>query len=479
MSDRTVTQLAALPKPATFKEAAKAVQRVAAYARVSTNNEDQETSLAAQQDYYRKKILEHPGWELVDIYVDEGISGLSTSRREGFKRMVEACLAGKIDLVLTKSISRFARNTVDTVTTIRQLKEKGVGVYFEKENIFTTDAKGEFLLTIMSSLAQEESRSISENIVWGQRKRMADGKVSVAYSRFLGYDQGTEKYTMVINEEQAATVRRIFRMFLQGYTAHTISLFLTADGVRTPVGQQGKWFAQTVRSILSNEKYKGDALLQKEYTVDFLQKKHKKNEGELPQYYVKEDHEAIITPWLFDYVQKQLQKRTDFTGRYSGVTLLTSKIFCGVCGETYHPRPWHSTSYNNLVWQCANRVKKGIKCVSPNIYDKLLHYIIHDAARQTALKRRIFQVVKEVVLSSVASEKAEPMEKWFDDFQNCSAWELQSDEDDLALAIQKITVMPNNTLKIKWLDGKQLTYRLPKYSPKKGIEYDRKTKDSN
>lgn len=170
MADRVVTRIASLPKPATFKEAAKSVQRVAAYARVSTDHEEQETSLAAQTDYYKKKILEHPGWEFVEIYVDNGISGLSTSRREGFNHMAENCLAGRIDLVLTKSISRFARNTVDTVTTIRKLKEKGVGVYFEKENIFTTDSKGEFLLTIMSSLAQEESRSISENVNLAAKK---------------------------------------------------------------------------------------------------------------------------------------------------------------------------------------------------------------------------------------------------------------------------------------------------------------------
>ena len=217
MPDRIITRITALPKPETCKDAVKSVQRVAAYARVSTDHEEQETSLTAQTDYYRKKILEHPGWELVGIYVDDGISGLSTNRRDGFNRMVEDCIAGHMDLILTKSISRFARNTVDTVTTIRKLKEKGVGVYFEKENIFTTDSKGEFLLTIMSSLAQEESRSISENVTWGQRKRMADGKVSLAYSRFLGYDKGKGKYEMVVNEEQAVTVRRIFFMFLQGY----------------------------------------------------------------------------------------------------------------------------------------------------------------------------------------------------------------------------------------------------------------------
>lgn len=182
MADRIVTRLASIPKPATFKEAAKSVQRVAAYGRVSTDHEDQEMSLSAQTDYYKRKILEHPDWEFVEIYVDDGVSGLSTNHREVFKHMVEDCLAGRVDLVLTKSISRFARNTVDTVTTIRKLKDKGVGVHFEKEDIFTMDSKGEFLLMIISSLAQEESRSISGNVTWGQRKRLADSKMSLVYS---------------------------------------------------------------------------------------------------------------------------------------------------------------------------------------------------------------------------------------------------------------------------------------------------------
>lgn len=192
MEDRIVTEIAPLPKPATFKDTTKAILRVAAYARVSTDHEDQQSSLAAQTEYYTKKISEHPGWQFVQVYVDEGISGLRTERREGFNRMIEDCLAGAVDLVLTKSISRFARNTVDSVSTIRKLKERGIAVYYEKENIYTMDSKGEFLLTIMSSLAQEESRSISENVTWGQRKRLADGKTSLAYSRFLGYDKGKE-----------------------------------------------------------------------------------------------------------------------------------------------------------------------------------------------------------------------------------------------------------------------------------------------
>ena len=473
MEDRIVTEIAPLPKPATFKDTTKAILRVAAYARVSTDHEDQQSSLVAQTDYYKKLISERPGWQFVQVYVDEGISGLRTERREGFKHMIEDCLAGAIDLVLTKSISRFARNTVDSVSTIRKLKEKGIAVYFEKENIYTMDSKGEFLLTIMSSLAQEESRSISENVTWGQRKRLADGKTSLAYSRFLGYDKGKEKYEMVVNEEQAVTVRRIFFMFLQGYTAHSISKILTDEGIPTPFGCD-VWYARTIQSILQNEKYKGDALLQKEFTVDFLTRKLKKNEGELPQYYVKEDHEPIISPWLFDYVQKRLKERGDVPGRYSGVTVLSSKLKCGVCGSMYTPRPWHSTSYNNLVWQCRNRTKKGPKCRTHNVYDKLLHYAIHDAARAAAFKRDVPQQVSDIVTTIIGEERADDVRRWVRAFQKRSAWEMLSDEDDLAMVLQRITVMPDRTLKIQWLDGKKTIYHLPKYCPKKGIDYDDK-----
>ena len=468
MEDRIITQIAPLPKPATFKDTTKATLRVAAYARVSTDHEDQQSSLVAQTEYYKKLISERPGWQFVQIYVDDGISGLRTERREGFNHMIEDCLAGAIDLVLTKSISRFARNTVDSVSTIRKLKEKGIAVYFEKENIYTMDSKGEFLLTIMSSLAQEESRSISENVTWGQRKRLADGKTSLAYSRFLGYDKGKEKYEMVVNEEQAVTVRRIFFMFLQGYTAHSISKILTDEGITTPGGCD-VWYARTIQSILQNEKYKGDALLQKEFTVDFLTRKLKKNEGELPQYYVKEDHEPIISPWLFDYVQKRLKERGDVPGRYSGVTVLSSKLKCGVCGSMYTPRPWHSTSYNNLVWQCRNRTKKGPKCRTHNIYDKLLHYAIHDFARTAAYKRGIPQTVMSIVQSIVDADKADAVHRWISHFEKKDVREMLSDEDDLAIVIRSITVIPDRTLKILWLDGKKSTYHLPKFTPSRGV----------
>ena len=208
---------------------------------------------------------------------DEGISGTNTKHRIGFNEMIADAMSGKIDLIVTKSVSRFARNTVDSLVTIRKLKEKGVEVYFEKENIYTFDGKGELLLTIMSSLAQEESRSISENVTWGQRKRFADGKVNLPYKQFLGYRKGADGFPEVVPEE-AVIVRRIYTRFMEGLTPGAIAKELTADAIPTPSGKQ-RWQTSTVESILKNEKYKGAALLQKCFTVDFLTKKRKVNEA--------------------------------------------------------------------------------------------------------------------------------------------------------------------------------------------------------
>ena len=256
--------------------------RVAAYARVSTDQEEQETSFEAQCDYYGSMIRNNPEWEYAGLYTDDGISATSTAHREGFNRLIADALDGKIDRIITKSVSRFARNTVDSLTTIRKLKEKGIGVTFEKENIDTLDSKGELMITIMSSLAQEESRSISENVTWGWRRRIADGKVSMAYSRFLGYDRG-EDGTPVVNEKEAEIIRRIYGLFLNGQTPSSIADILTRQHVPTPGGKE-QWAGSTVKSILTNEKYKGDALLQKTFTVDFLTKTARVNKGEVPQF---------------------------------------------------------------------------------------------------------------------------------------------------------------------------------------------------
>ena len=227
-------------------------RRVAGYARVSTDHEEQQTSYKAQVDYYTNYIKGREDWEFVSVYTDEGISATSTTKRGGFNKMVADALDGRIDLIITKSVSRFARNTVDSLTTIRRLKENKVECYFEKENIWTFDSKGELLLTIMSSLAQEESRSISENVTWGQRKRFADGKVTVPFKRFLGYDRGGDG-NLVINEEQAAVVRRIYGMFLQGRSPFAIAKALTEEGIPTPGGKK-VWGKAVVESILTNEK---------------------------------------------------------------------------------------------------------------------------------------------------------------------------------------------------------------------------------
>ncbi|AEI09219.1 prophage resolvase [Corynebacterium resistens DSM 45100] len=351
---RRVTQIPAT-KPVTsaaFRQAT-ATRRVAAYARVSTASEEQATSYEAQVGYYTEMINSRVDWELAGIYTDEGITGTSTKHREGFKRMVADALAGQIDLIVTKSVSRFARNTVDSLTTVRELKEAGVEIFFEKENIWTLDAKGELLITIMSSLAQEESRSISENVRWGIKKRFADGQVFMPYPNFLGYDKGPDGRPQV-NEDEAKVVRRIYRMFLSGYSANAIATTLTNEGSPSPGHTKGKWHAQVVDSILRNEKYKGDALLQKTYITDFLTKKQVKNQGEVAQYYVTGSHEAIIDPDTWDLVQAELASRK----RRRGIYPFTQKLKCSVCGAYYGSKVWHSNDpYRSMVWQCNNKYK--------------------------------------------------------------------------------------------------------------------------
>lgn len=374
-------------------------RRVAGYARVSTDHEEQATSYAAQVDYYTRYIKGRSDWEFVAIYTDSGISATNTKRREGFKQMVSDALAGRIDLIITKSVSRFARNTVDSLTTIRQLKEHGVECYFEKEGIWTFDAKGELLITIMSSLAQEESRSISENTTWGQRKRFADGKASVAYSRFLGYDRGPDG-GFVVNEGQAKIVRLIYKLFLDGLSCHAIAKELTAQRLPTPGGKE-VWSQRTVRSILQNEKYRGDALLQKEFTVDFLQKKTKKNEGEVPQYYVENDHPAIIDPETFDLVQAEMERRTQGGKRYSGVSIFSSKIKCGECGSWYGSKVWHSTDkYRRVIYRCNRKYQGGKTCGTPHITEDEVKTLFVTAANALLTEREeLLTNIQTVIVS--------------------------------------------------------------------------------
>ena len=373
-------------RPPTIDMATKSVlsaqmkKRVAGYARVSTDLDEQQNSYEAQVDFYTNHIKSNGAWEFVEVYTDEGISATTTAKREGFKQMIADALDGKIDLILTKSVSRFARNTVDSLTTVRQLKEKGVEVYFEKENIYTLDSKGELLITIMSSLAQEESRSISENVTWGQRKRMQDGKVSLPYKQFLGYEKGEDGLPKIV-ESEAAVVRLIYKMYLNGMTYTAIAKHLMAEGILSPAGKE-KWNISVIQSILTNEKYKGDALLQKKFTVDFLTKKTKVNEGEIPQYYVENSHPAIITPEMFDLVQSEIKRnKTTGTSR-SGAHCFSSRIICGECGGIYGSKVWQSTSkYKRTVWQCNEKYKKRgtVNCHTPHLNQETLEWAFTEA----------------------------------------------------------------------------------------------------
>ena len=342
--------------------------RVAAYCRVSTEQEEQQNSYQVQIAYYTDLINRKKEWTLAGIFADEGISGTQTKKRTEFNRMIRMCKNKKIDLVITKSISRFARNTVDSLSTIRKLKEKNVECFFEKEGIWTFDGKGELLISIMSSLAQEESRSISENVTWGHRKRMQDGKVSLPYSSFLGYKKGEDGLPEIVPEE-AEIIRFIYRSFLEGMTTYSIAKNLMNRGVLSPSGKE-KWYASTVESILTNEKYKGSALLQKSFTTDFLTKKKKINEGEVPQYYIDESHEAIISPEDFEQVQLEMARRKKLGKQYSGNSLFAAKIVCADCGCFFGSKVWHSTSkYRRVIWQCNNKFKGEHFCTTPHLYE--------------------------------------------------------------------------------------------------------------
>ena len=340
-------------------------RRTAGYARVSTDHEEQASSYEMQMAHYKNYIESRADWDFVGMYSDEGISGTNTKKRDGFNQMIEDALAGKIDLIITKSVSRFARNTVDSLQNVRKLKENGVEIYFEKENIWTFDTRGELLITIMSSLAQEESRSISENTTWGKRKQFAEGKTSVGYSAFLGYDKDFK-----INEEQAKVVKLIYKLFLGGRSFYAITKELEKRGIKSPSGKD-KWYISTVRSILTNEKYRGDALIQKEYTADFLDKTRRKNTGEIPQYYVEEHHVAIIPPDLFDFVQLEI-KRREQNGKHSGVSIFANKIKCGCCGSWYGAKVWHSTDkYRRVIYRCNKKyAHKGKPCSTKRLMEE-------------------------------------------------------------------------------------------------------------
>lgn len=344
-------------------------RRVAAYARVSTDSDEQFTSYDSQCKKYEEYIKANPEWEYVGVYADEGITGTNRKRRVNFNKMIDDAKAGKIDLIVTKSISRFARNTVDTISLTRELKRLGIEVFFEKENIWSLEDKSEFVLTVLASAAQEESRSISQNVTMGKRWKMQEGKVSWAYKNFLGFKKENDKIVLV--EDEAKIVRSIYRMFLiEGKTCAGIANILNANKIPTPSGgEHCKWKVNNIVSILTNEKYKGDTKLQKTFVADFLEHKVVKNAGQVDSYYVKDSHPYIIEKDEWEMVQEELLRRKDIGPSYSGNGPFASRLVCADCGAFYGPKLWHSgTRYEKTIFRCNEMYsKKHEKCETPKL----------------------------------------------------------------------------------------------------------------
>ncbi len=338
--------------------------KVAAYARVSTDSEDQLNSFESQVKYYNEKISKNIEWSFVEVYADESISGTQDYKRSNFMRMIQDSMNGKIDLILTKSISRFARNTLDTLKYVRMLKEKNVAILFEEENINTLEMAGELLLTILSSVAQQESETISSHVKLGLKMKQQRGEL-IGYNGCLGYTYDKENKSISINQEEAEIVKYIFNRYAQGMGSSIIARELTNMKYLTPKGLT-RWSDSTVRRILKNEKYKGDVLQGKTYTTDPITHKRVINMGEENQYYIKDHHQAIIEPELFEKVQHILEKRAGVRGKgkikanYSRKYPFSSRIYCGFCGTILTRRNWNSGTKNQTaVWHCMKFVKKG------------------------------------------------------------------------------------------------------------------------
>ncbi len=370
-------------------------QRVAAYCRVSTNNKEQINSYEAQKVYYTQKIEENPDWELAGIFADKGLSGTSLKKRDNFNKMIAACKRGRIDTILTKSLSRFARNTVDCLETVRMLRARGIGVIFEKENINTLTESNEFLITLFSGFAQAESESLSGNIARGKMMSMQAGNVPFQYKKLLGYREG-EDGKPEIDPEEAKTVRRIYRRYLDGCSLSQIQRELEADHVPTARGIQ-RWSYQVIHNILTNERYIGDALLGKTYVLDCISKEVRKNNGERPQYYVENNHPAIIPREWFQRVKEEMTRRASKRkvmqrhgktelGKYSAKYALSELLVCGECGTPYKRCTWARNGKKRIVWRCVSRLEFGTKYChsSPTLDEEKLHQAILEALNEFA-----------------------------------------------------------------------------------------------
>ena len=447
--------------------------QVAAYCRVSTNSTEQKNSYKMQKAYYAQLIASHPEWKNAGIYADRGISGTDMKKRDAFNRMLAACLNGKIDLILVKSISRFARNTVDCLNTIRLLRERRIGVFFEKENINTLTANSEFLIPLYSCFAQAESESLSKNVAWGIRRRMAEGTAS--FKAPMGYRRDRNGRLKVVWRE-ADIILHIYQLYVQGYSLSQLQQRLEFEKIRSPLGRQ-RWSRNTLASILSNEKYIGNVLFQKTYTLDFISKKSCKNNGNLPMVLIEHHHPAIISHALFQQVQSEQKRRnlqthkrsktTRISARkFSGKYALSDRLFCEECGSIYRRCTWKISGERRIVWRCCSRLEFGKTYChhSPTIEESALHRGIVSAINQYVEKH------------SKSPSKTPPPKPLVTDDMNYSkhiaklqsdAQQLQFDEiikwlsahpdgiqhyDDQVtrLLVQKITVVSKNMISVKF-----------------------------
>lgn len=413
------------------KQAAKCL-RVAAYCRVSTDDEEQKTSYEAQIGYYTEKINQNPEWQMAGIFADEGISGTQAKKRPEFLKMIRLCRQRKIDIILTKSLSRFARNTVDSLGYIRELRALGIAVISEKENINTLTAESEMLITIMSCFAQAESESISKNVSWGVRQSFKNGNVPMQYARLLGYRKGHDGNAEIIPEE-AEVVKEIYRCYLDGMSMNLIADRLNEKGLTTK-GGSSPYRKTVVQRILTNEKYTGDALLQKTYVTDCITKKTRKNNGELPMYLVKNHHEPIISRSDFNRVQEEMARRSakrtiadkltkTGQGKYSAKYALSELLICGECGEHYRRVTWTAKGFKEIKWRCVSRIQYGKKKChsSPTVDEQALHRAIVSAVNE-------FCTVKD----DVAKTLHESIIEVLDPNQNGSVQAAQQRIDELA-----------------------------------------------
>lgn len=413
------------------KQAAKCL-RVAAYCRVSTDDEEQKTSYEAQIGYYTEKINQNPEWQMAGIFADEGISGTQAKKRPEFLKMIRLCRQRKIDIILTKSLSRFARNTVDSLGYIRELRALGIAVISEKENINTLTAESEMLITIMSCFAQAESESISKNVSWGVRQSFKNGNVPMQYARLLGYRKGHDGNAEIIPEE-AEVVKEIYRCYLDGMSMNLIADRLNEKGLTTK-GGSSPYRKMVVQRILTNEKYTGDALLQKTYVTDCITKKMRKNNGELPMYLVKNHHEPIISRSDFNRVQEEMARRSakrtiadkltkTGQGKYSAKYALSELLICGECGEHYRRVTWTAKGFKEIKWRCVSRIQYGKKKChsSPTVDEQAFHRAIVSAINE-------FCEVKDDVAKALRESIIEAL----DQNQNGSVHAAQQRIDELA-----------------------------------------------